>query len=290
MNLKTTPLWVTIDEFSPSNRLENFLSEVKPFGVILFSRHLKTEQQTADLISFIKSLPFKPLVGIDQEGGRVSRLSSLGYDFKGASEMDENPKKVRETALKMGEVLSKLGFDVNFAPVVDLGPVLPETGLEGRIYSNDEKIVTECAVAFLEAMNDFGIKGCLKHFPGLGGSRVDSHKDLPFIACEDIERHLYPYKKIQTDFTMVAHCSYSFLKDEKPSSINKEVYDILKEIGCCDTIVTDDLKMGALRNYGDIEEVTKLALKEGSNIAMVICSGDETLKIVRNIRNGKEKI
>ncbi len=290
MKLKTTPLWITIDEIFPSNGLEKFLLEVKPFGVILFSRHLKTEEQTGNLISFIKSLPFKPLVGIDQEGGRVSRLSSLGYDFKGASEMDENPQKVKETALKMGEVLSKLGFDVNFAPVVDLGPALSGTGLEGRTYSNDEKVVTECAVAFLEAMNEFDIKGCLKHFPGLGGSRIDSHKDLPFIEDEDRERHLYPYTKIRTDFTMVAHCSYSFLKDKKPSSINKEVYYILKEIGCCDKIVTDDLKMGALRNYGDIEEVTKLALEEGSDIAMVICSNDETLKVVRAMKNGKEKI
>lgn len=283
MSERKLPLFITIDEHFPSKKLEKFLFEVKPFGIILFSRHLKNEAQTKELISFLKGLPFKPLVGIDQEGGKVNRLSSLGYNFSGAEEEKEEPKKVKATSLKMAEVLYQLGFDVNFAPVVDVGPVTEETGLKGRIYSDNEEIVTECAKNFIEGMKQFGIKCCLKHFPGLGGSKVDSHKELPFIEDEDRNKHLYPYTILKSDFIMVSHASYKFLQNQKPASINSEVYQILRELGSCDKIVTDDLKMSALRNFGNSVEVTKSALSEGCDIAMVVCPSEETLKIAREI-------
>ncbi|MCX7829946.1 MAG: hypothetical protein N2445_02660 [Acidobacteria bacterium] len=286
MNRKHLPLWVTIDSAEPNEILENFINDVHPYGIILFSRHLKNVNQVKELISFVKNIDSGILFGIDQEGGRVSRLSSLGFRFEGAIDMHENPDAVRKTSSEMAEILRELGFDVNFAPVVDIGDISEGTGLEGRIYSKDNKMVVECASAFLEGLKENNIKGCLKHFPGLGGSKVDSHKDLPYIIGDSEEReyHLYPYKNLKADFVMVAHASYQFFSSPLPSSINEESYSLLKKLNCCDKIVTDDLSMGALKNFGTLEELTRKSLKCGSDIAMVICSEAKARGIASVIR------
>lgn len=286
MKKNRLPLWITIDSNEACDSLEKFLNEVYPFGIILFSRHLKSKSQVKDLISFVKEIDPHILFGIDQEGGRVNRLSALGYNFIGAFDACEDPETVEKISSEMAEVLHELGFDVNFAPVVDVGKAASGTGLEGRIYSQKKEVVTKCAEAFLKGLNKIGIKGCLKHFPGLGGSLVDSHKDLPLINgnLEDREEHLYPYRNLKADFVMVAHSSYEFFSSNLPSSINEESYSLLRNFKCCDTIVTDDLSMGALKNFGTLEDLTKKSLECGADIAMVICSEEETKKIARYLR------
>lgn len=289
MKKTNLPLWVTIDHNKPDDSLEKFLLEVKPSGIILFARHLNSALQVKELISFIKEIDKDILLGIDQEGGRVSRLSALGYKFTGAGAAEENPELVKRTSSEMAEVLKELGFDVNFAPVVDLGKVAAGTGLEERVYSDDKEIVKECALAFLEGLKEFGLKGCLKHFPGLGGSTVDSHKDLPVIGGnrEEREPHLYPYKVLKADFVMVAHARYQFFSSDLPSSINEECYLMLRNLKCCDKIVTDDLSMGALKNFGNLIEVVKKSLQSGTDFAMVVCSEEETINIAKNLRKNE---
>jgi len=286
MKKNSLPLWVTIDSDKPSASLEKFLLEVKPYGIILFARHLKSVPQVKELTSFIKKVDEDILLGIDQEGGRVSRLSALGYKFPGAGEANENPGFVKKTSLEMAEVLKELGFDVNFAPVVDLGRVAEGTGLEGRTYSEDKVKVKECAFAFLEGLKEFGLKGCLKHFPGLGGSIVDSHKDLPIIegSIEERKPHLYPYEELKADFVMVAHARYRFFSSDLPSSINEECYFLLKNLKCCDTIVTDDLSMGALKDFGTLKELVRKSQKSGADISMVVCKEEETISIAKDLR------
>lgn len=286
------PLWVTIDSNEPNDSLEKFLLKVKPFGIILFARHLKNKSQVKSLTSFIKDVDKNILVAIDQEGGRVNRLSALNYKFLGASDSNENPEVVRKISSEMAEILKELGFDVNFAPVVDLGNVEVGTGLEGRIYSSEKEKVKECALAFLEGLKEFNLKGCLKHFPGLGGSLVDSHKELPLILGTKKERapHLYPYKFLKADFVMVAHARYQCFSSNLPSSINKESYSLLKSFNCCDKIVTDDISMGALKNFGTLNELVIKSLICGADIAMVVCKENETLVIAEELnKNGIEK-
>lgn len=287
MSRSQLPLWVTIDRHTPDEELGGFLREVSPYGIILFSRHLKSREQTASLIDFIRERsPFPVRIALDQEGGRVSRLRELGYDFESAEECSEDPDNARNVASRMAEALMELGFDVDFAPVVDLGPAGPGTGLEGRIYSSDEKIVAQCARAFLDGLADHGIAGCMKHFPGLGGSKVDSHKKLPVISGDpsDREAHLYPYTVLEAEFVMVAHASYEFLEDPAPSTITAKTYELLREIGFRGKIVTDDLKMGALSEFGSLESLVEKSLECGADIALFVSSEAETLKVADFLR------
>jgi beta-N-acetylhexosaminidase len=282
------PLWITIDGHEPSDGLGTFLDEVRPYGVILFARHLKNTVQVKSLNSFISQSCSRPLIGLDQEGGRVSRLKAMGLDFEGAADASGDPERVKRNSARMAEVLSELGFDVDFAPVVDIGPAEAGTGLEGRGYSPDKLVVIDCARAFLEGLKEFGIMGCLKHFPGLGGSKVDSHRSLPFVQGDSKERedHLSPYRELHADFAMVAHSSYQFLENGTPSSLNPETYSMLKEIGCCDKIVTDDLSMGALKGFGDLPSLAEMSLRAGADIAMAVCKEEETRSIASRLKGG----
>lgn len=281
------PIWVTTDGHSPDGKLADFVAETTPFGVILFARHLKSAEQTKALIGAIReSSPYPVRIALDQEGGRVSRLRELGYEFGGAEECGGDPLKVRAEASRMAETLSDLGFDVDFAPVVDLGPAEPGTGLETRLYSPDETVVAECARAFLEALSEKNIAGCLKHFPGLGGSKVDSHRKLPVISGAPSERsvHLYPYSVLQAEFVMVAHASYLFLDDPAPSTLAPATYKLLREMGFRGKIVTDDLRMGALSGYGDLDALVRSSLECGADVALFVSAEDETRKVADSLR------
>jgi len=281
------PIWVTIDGCEPDPALRDLLGEASPYGVILFARHLKSKEQTRALNESIRSWSPGPVrIALDQEGGRVSRLRELGYSFKGASDCLGDPARAKKAASEMAEVLSELGFDVDFAPVVDLGPAEPGTGLEERTYSEDPEVVSECARAFLEGLSEKGIAGCLKHFPGLGGSKVDSHKKLPVITGAPPERegHLLPYREVEAEFVMVAHASYEFLGDPAPSTITPETYKLLRDIGFRGKIVTDDLKMGALSGFGSLEDLVVRSLGCGADIALFVGRDEETRSVARLLR------
>lgn len=281
------PVWLTIDGFEPSASLERFLVEARPFGILLFARHLKSEAQARELNAWMHSLLPGILVALDQEGGRVSRLKAIGYDFPGASELGALPGRAKVLGEEMGAALAGLGFDVDFAPVADLGPAEPGTGLEGRTFSDDPSSVAECCGAFLEGLSKSGIKGCLKHFPGLGGSRCDSHQSLPHIEGGPEERHSHiaPYQVLapMAPFVMMAHGRYDIFEDQSPSSLNPEAYSLLDELGFSGLSITDDLCMGAVASEGNLTERVQRALNAGADIALWVSREDDSLAVCSSI-------
>ena len=272
------PVWITLDGPRAGREVQSFLGQARPYGVILFARHLEDPVQVRELCACIhESAPgFRPRVALDQEGGRVSRLAALGYRFPGASEMMGDPGRVRAVAADMGGVLAGLGFDVDFAPVADLGPAAAGTGLEGRVYGDDPETVTACCRAFLEGLGTEGVAGCLKHYPGLGGSGVDSHKDLPAIAGDAASRtpHLFPYEALagEVPYVMVAHAAYESVGKGVPSSLSPEVYESLKPLGFAGLSVTDDLSMGAVAGLGSTPDLALGALRAGASLALWVGS------------------
>ncbi len=281
------PVWLTIDGFEPASSLERFLTEARPFGILLFARHLKSEAQVRELNAWMHSILPGLLVALDQEGGRVSRLKAIGYEFPGASELGASPARAKTLGEETGAALHGLGFDVDFAPVADLGPVEPGTGLEGRIFSDDPSSVAECCGAFLEGLSKSGVKGCLKHFPGLGGSRCDSHQSLPHIEGGPEERrgHIAPYQILAplAPFVMMAHGHYDIFEEGSPSSLNPEAYFLLDELGFAGLSITDDLCMGAVASEGTLGERVQRALRAGADIALWVGSEAQSLDALRVI-------
>lgn len=282
-----TPICVTVDGFEPSPALERFLLEARPFGVLLFDRHLKSEGQVQELNAWMRSILPGLNIALDQEGGRVSRLKTLGFDFPGASALDSDPERAMALGSETGEALARLGFNVDFAPVADLGPVEQGTGLEGRVFADDPESVAACCASFLEGLAASGIRGCLKHFPGLGGSRCDSHKSLPYIGggVEARREHLVPYQILApiTPFVMMAHGRYDIFEDPAPSSLNPEAYDLLRDLDFAGQSITDDLCMGAVASEGTLAERVAKAMQAGADIALWVSTEADSLAVCKTL-------
>jgi len=270
------------------------LHEISPGGVCLFARNIKDGQQTRHLLDEVRNaLPMLPFLSIDQEGGLVDRLRRIVTPMPAADKL-RNPEDAATLALIIAEALRILGFNMDFAPVVDVtGPdrVQASNGLFSRAYGSSAQEVVERAGPFLDALISNGILACLKHFPGLGASEVDSHEELPSvnISREVLESvDLYPYKKLlRPDVpVMVAHACYPNLDLQErdrngkllPSSLSSNIVSGLlrTDLNWNGLVITDDLEMGAIvKNYG-IGDACRMAI--GADVDMLaICAGIDSI-------------
>ena len=269
-----------------------FLRYVMPSGVCLFARNIKDASQVRDLTDSIKEiLGPHSLICIDQEGGRVDRLRRILEPMPSAESLRsvENAEKLGQLA---GEALSMLGINVDFAPVVDVrrdDALSLENGLQLRMMSDDPIEVAAIAKGFLEGLRSEGIAGCLKHFPGLGASSVDSHELLPIVELDDENLNsvdLLPYRELignGLEMVMIAHASYPnsvFKTDDPnlPSSLNPTVYNYLRDKLLFDGIaVTDDLEMGAIVKIMGVPQAARKSLESGADIAL-ICNDQNAVR------------
>ena len=231
------------------------LRALGPAGLILFSRNLESAGQTIDLTERLKGLlPGPPLLALDQEGGRVSRLEPfIGPTPAAAALARAGSATAKEFGAGTGRALHALGFNIDFAPVVDLCGPEATNGIGDRSFGTDPRLVAELAGSFLEGLQAAGVAGCLKHFPGLGRTAVDSHLELP-VASTGLERlqaeDLLPYRLLcpEAASVMVGHAHYPALNPEErlPASCSPEIVNGLlrKELGYGGLVVSDDLEMG----------------------------------------------
>ncbi|MBX3294402.1 MAG: hypothetical protein KF762_01590 [Acidobacteria bacterium] len=273
------------------------LDHVRPGGVCLFARNIKSAEQVNALLLGIRDvLGPQVMLSVDQEGGSVDRLRRIIEPFP-AAEKISTAEEAAEHGSLIGRTLRLLGFNLNFAPVVDVATEsrrLNNNGLRGRSFGRSVDEVVELAGSFLDAMEAEGIAGCLKHFPGLAGANVDSHEELPQIAVDESEfasLDLPPFRSLieknKARFVMVAHAVYPNLALQErdrngrlvPSSLSGCVLDDLLrgQCGFEGVAVTDDLLMGAItREYG-LPDACVMAVAAGEDM-LAICSESELIK------------
>jgi beta-N-acetylhexosaminidase len=272
------------------------MTDVRPGGICLFARNIKEPGQTRELWDELGSLSEIELFrSIDQEGGLVDRLRRILGPMPAASKILSSRSAAEQAAI-IAEALRMLGFNMDFAPVVDVldadrGKFT--NGLHSRAYGSSPKDVVDIASTFLETLQTNGIIGCIKHFPGLGASEVDSHEELPVVAVSQDEFQaidLYPYRHLisggSANAVMVAHAAYPNLalqetgQDGKllPASLSSNFVTILlrQELKYDGLVLTDDLEMGAiLKNYG-IGEASLMAINAGHDM-IAICAGVDSI-------------
>src|SRR5258708_21438122 len=197
---------------------QQLLDEVSPGGVCLFARNIKETQQTRDLLDELRDLlTATPLLSIDQEGGLVDRLRRLITPMPAASKI-KNLTDAAQLAEIIAETLRILGFNMDFAPVVDViddDRAKYSNGLFSRTFGDSKEDAVAYAGEFLRVLQAGGIAGCLKHFPGLAAAGVDSHEELPVVdipESELIATDLFPYRELlkmsDVQAIMVAHASF----------------------------------------------------------------------------------
>ena len=284
--------------------LRERLNRVCPAGIILFARNLLEAAQVARLCrDLARSLPVVPFLAIDQEGGRVNRLKGIfpvippNLSLSAAQSPEE---LVREHARQTGRGLRLLGFSLNFAPVLDLSDESMPTGIGDRAYGSEPEIVARLARIFLDFQAAEGVLGCGKHFPGLGGARVDSHLELPVIeksADRLWDEDLAPYRALRGEcpMVMVGHAHYPALQggDPRPATLSRAVVsELLRDrIGYRGVVLTDDLEMGAVDQARSPGDVVLEALEAGNDLVMYCKSWDRVEEahaaLSRAIRNGR---
>ena len=259
------------------------LLEVRPGGIVLFRRNLGDAAQIAALTRALGGLyEPAPILAVDQEGGRVSRLSPPFPSLPTAADLGrlELSAVARWFGALTGRGLRCLGFQMDFAPVVDLSrPGWPD-GIGDRAFSDRPEAAAEWAGQFLDGLAEAGVAGCIKHFPGLGGAPADTHEVLPRHPHDRgaIERAAEPYRILRqrAPAVMVSHGWFPPLSGETPlpASLDARVVrDFLRlEIGFEGAILTDDLEMGAVVNRGPFGEVAVEAAAAGHDWLLVCAS------------------
>lgn len=254
---------------------------VQPAGFILFGRNIKAPAQLRKLIDDLRGeVKHEPVITIDQEGGRVSRLKECGAEPPSAKQLREKRdlRLIERHGALTGEILTLFGFNLNLAPVVDVsvnGDL--DNSLKNRTWGLDAETVILNAGAFNRTMREQGILSCGKHFPGYSYAAVDPHHELPVVArsrreLEEVEWRAFKALAPELDAMMIGHANYPALDDSGfPSSLSRKIiHDILRgEWGYRGTIISDDLDMGAIvGRYGLAESVTR-AVEAGNDLALL---------------------
>ena len=265
--------------------LASLLRRVQPAGVILFARNIVTAEQTYKLLKDCQAEVSVPLFRcVDLEGGKVDRLRNVIGPAPSAADVFAAGDRAlfRKHGRVIGENCRALGFNVDFAPAVDLAFEASRSVMASRLVSADPKETALYAREFLAGLEAAGVLGSGKHFPGLGEGNLDSHHHLPVIQkswtklwAED----LAPYRAMRRDFpfVMVSHAAYPAITgNELPASLSKKwITDILrKKIGYRGLIASDDLEMGGVLAAAPIEQAAVGHIRAGGDLCL-ICHKEE---------------
>lgn len=246
-------------------------------GVILFAENLDTAEQTKQLTADLQTAADLPLfIGIDEEGGLVSRLdkSNIPHTPIPAAAEIEDAAAVGQI---IGEELAELGINVDFAPVADVNTNPDNPVIGTRAFSSDPKEAAEQVSQFIRAMEGTGVSACAKHFPGHGDTAMDSHKGETYVE-HDMERlrtvEFIPFQEAiaaHVDFIMAGHIQTPHATtDGMPASLSPELLGILRqELGFTGIIITDAMNMGAIVEPYGAGESAVLAVQAGVDIVLM---------------------
>lgn len=261
-------------------RLRSLLTRIQPAGVILFARNIVGGEQTHRLLKDCQASVSTPLFTcVDVEGGLVDRFRNVLGPAPSAADVfaTAESRLFRKHGRVIGESCRALGFNVDFAPVLDLAFEASRAVMRSRAVSADPQQVVRFAHEFLAGLKAAGVLGCGKHFPGLGEANLDTHHDLPRVAKAQRQlwkQDLYPYRAMRRELPMVlvGHANYpEVTRDRTPASLSRKwITGILRgKTGFRGLIVSDDLEMGGALKAAPIEQATVEFVRAGGDLALL---------------------
>lgn len=284
------------------NETISFIKHINPGGITIFARNVASPKQLRTLLDGIRNeLSVEPVLSIDQEGGLVDRLRKISTPMPAARKIREHGDLAGARTLGRitGELLRILGFNTNFAPVTDILTEEREqlsNGLYSRSFGRTPGEVFGYTLVYLHALQSAGCLGCIKHFPGIGASEIDSHEEIPMIHLSHddlIAQDLAPYIEFfqmeddPVKAVMISHGGFPIIDLEegtavgklKPATMRHNIVTKLlrEELHFKNLAITDDLEMGAITKYHSIEEAAQLAFEAG-NDSLLICSKPENIR------------
>jgi beta-N-acetylhexosaminidase len=280
---------------APPPEVREWLAASTIAGLILFKRNVESIEQVASLIQACReqngtSLPL--LMSVDQEGGRVARLSApvLRLPPMQALAQAGDPALTRDAATVLGRQLRAIGFNLNFAPVLDVDTNRDNPVIGDRAFGHKPESVIQHGLAFAKGLHVGGVLSCGKHFPGHGDTSLDSHLDLPTLPhdlnrLEEIELRPFRAAVGALPALMTAHVVFESLDADAPATMSpKVVHELLRgEIGYEGAVFSDDLEMKAITDRYAIEDAGVLAIAAGCDLLLVCSDLDAAAHLRENL-------
>ena len=270
------------------------LQEFHIGGVILFDRNMESQEQVKELNRQLQEQVASGLplfIAVDEEGGLVARMKDKLPPPPAQRDvaMSGNLEEAKILAARTASSLKNIGFNVNFAPVADVG-----MDSAHRMYSDDADVVTKFVESAVQGYQSENMLCSLKHFPGIGKGDADSHHGFVNVSAakdtleaEDIKPFKYMIDNVDNDsyMVMVTHVTYSALDGNQPASMSPVIMKELlrNQLGYKGLIITDDMDMGAIANYYDYAQVGVDAIKAGADIVMVCHEYDHEIAVYNGI-------
>ena len=292
-------LIVGIDGYSIDEKAIEMIQKYHIGGFILFNRNIQDANQTISLINSLKetneSNDIPLFISLDEEGGRVTRLPHEFIKTPSSKKIGKKDDEIftYEIGKTIGRNVKSLGFNLDFAPVLDIFSNPNNTVIGDRAFGTNPKIVWKHGIQLMNGIKSENIIPVIKHFPGHGDTTVDSHEDLPFIdknlgQIENFE--LIPFKKAiekGAEVIMVSHIMLPNIDEANPATLSEKIINniLREELGFDGVIITDDMTMGAIVKNYDIGDASVKSLKAGSDIILVCHDYENYIKVINAIKD-----
>lgn len=290
-------IMVGMDTNYITERIKTLITKYKIGGIILYRKNFNTYQDMLKLIKELKSLNKKnkiPLfIAIDQEGGRVNRMPKELLNLPAANKIATIGGKeyVKKSAQITGEILKKSGFNLNFAPVLDIKKFSDDHPIGDRCYGENKEDVVKFGICAMKELQNSGIISVIKHFPGHGSTKIDSHRFLPIVNknIEQLEQEdIYPFTQaIQNgaDALLVGHLVIKEITGIYPASLSRKfiIEYVRRKYKFNGVVFTDDLKMKAIKFLFGASSAIEKAFQAGNDVIVFRFNQKEEKRAIEKI-------
>lgn len=288
--------------------IQEMIQQYKIGGVILYKKNYRTYEEMINLVNHLKEMNQSnaiPLfISIDQEGGRVNRMPSEIENLKSAMQIvnTQDMELVKESGRAIGRMLQETGISMDYAPVLDIKRFEEKHAIGDRCYGEKEEDVSKYGIEVMKEIQNQGVISVIKHFPGHGLTKKDSHFRIPKITqkIEKLEKEdMLPFEKAikeGADSIMVGHLIIKDIDRRYPASLSKKVIQthLIDKYQYTGLIMTDDLKMLAIRLHYNMKRAVKKAIEAGNDIVMIGLPYRKVKKIIqymtKQVQKGKIEI
>lgn len=288
--------------------IQEMIQQYKIGGVILYKKNYRTYEEMINLVNHLKEMNQSnaiPLfISIDQEGGRVNRMPSEIENLKSAIQIvnTQDMELVKESGRAIGRMLQETGISMDYAPVLDIKRFEEKHAIGDRCYGEKEEDVSKYGIEVMKEIQNQGVISVIKHFPGHGLTKKDSHFRIPKITqkIEKLEKEdMLPFEKAikeGADSIMVGHLIIKDIDRRYPASLSKKVIQtyLIDKYQYTGLIMTDDLKMLAIRLHYNMKRAVKKAIEAGNDIIMIGLPYRKVKKIIqymtKQVQKGKIEI
>ena len=289
-------IMIGMDTCYITDRIRNMIINYKIGGIILYRKNFSTYDEMIKLIKDLKGLNSKnkiPLfIAVDQEGGRVNRMPKQIENLPSARKIAEQGEdSVRKATDIIGKILRKSGYNLNFSPVLDIEKESEGRVIGDRSFGKDKEFVSKCGIVTMKALQNENIVSVIKHFPGHGATKQDSHYFLPIInkKIEELEEiDMYPFIeaiKQGADAILVGHLLIPAITGIYPASLSRKfIIKYLRQKNRYNgLVITDDLKMRAIRFIYGADLAVKKAFEAGNDIILFRFKEKEEKRVINQI-------